>query len=190
MTGRDWIVVGACFALAVLGYLAYGRPFMPDRPFSERNAELAAKDPAEMTPAETLARLEVLTREKPDDPEPHFFIGELLRAQGRDEDAMRAYQSSLRRDDAFVPAYLGLADAVVRLAGGSVSEDAQRLYARAYALDPEQLRAGFMAGLADWQAGRAETAETAWAGLSEPLAADDPRRAMLAAWIEAAKEVE
>ncbi len=187
---RRGVVVGLAGIAAVASYAAVGRPGLADAPYAARLAELEARfqtDIGSLTPPEALARLQDMTRTEPEAAEPHFFIGELLRGQGRDEDAVRAYQSALRRDPNFAPALTGLADSLVRLGGGEVGENAQRLYARAYALNRDDVRAGFMAGLADWQAGETALAETAWGALTAQLPADDPRRAMVAAWTDAAR---
>ncbi|MEL6957261.1 MAG: hypothetical protein AAFO88_11525, partial [Pseudomonadota bacterium] len=80
--------MGGAVVLAAAIYIAVGRPGMADQPMSKRTAELERKAPDEMTPAEWLARLEVLTQERPEDPQPHFFIGQMLANQGRDEDAV------------------------------------------------------------------------------------------------------
>lgn len=190
MNRTAWIIAGLCAAAGIAGYAAVGAPFMPDAPMSDRQAELAAKNPGDMTPAETLARLERLTRERPGDAQPHFFIGELLRGQGRDSDAVRAYQSALRRDADFVPAMVALADALTRSASGAIGKDARRLYARAYTLDQDEVRAGFMAGLGLWRDGETERAEQAWSALYAPLDEDDSRRVMLDAWIAQARSDE
>lgn len=185
MTRTDALTIVLFAAAAIGGYLFMGRPLMADQPYADRVAEIASKRPDEMTFPEALARLESLTQEQPDAAEPHFFIAELLRSQGRDDEAVRAYQSALRRDAAYVPAYLALADTLVRLEEGGVTPPAQSLYDRAYALDPSQIRAGFMAGLADWQSGNASAAETRWAALAEGV--EGPRAEMLAAWVSVAK---
>lgn len=173
--------------LATIGYFFMGRAGLPDQPYAVREAELAERNATTLTPAETLARLEGLVRSQPEDPQPHFFIGEMMKAQGRDQDAVRAYQSALRRDDRFVPAMVALADALTRLAGGKIRDDAKRIYARAAALDPEQARAGFLAGLADWQAGDQIAARARWNTVREGLPADDPRQQMLSAMIREAE---
>lgn len=175
-------VLLAGFIVSV-GYVFVGEAGLPDRPYSVRAAELAERDALSLTPAETLARLESLVRSQPDDPQPHFFIGEMMRGQGRDEDAVRAYQSALRRDDRFVPAMIALADALTRLSGGRVNPDAKRIYARAVVIDPTQARAGFLAGYADWQNGDREAARTRWDTVREALDPADPRTAMLEALI-------
>ena len=186
-TLRHGLIVGAVGVISLIAYAFAGAPGMSDRPYLKRQAELADQDPSTMTLAETLSRLERLTQERPDDPEPHFFIAELMKVQGRDSDAMRAYQSALRRDDAYVPALTGLADALVRQGNGEISPDAQAIYARAYRLDQSELRAGFMVGLADWQSGQTDTADLTWDGLKRLVPEGDPRGTMLDAWIDAAK---
>lgn len=189
MTRRmHWIVAGLCLAVGIGGYLMVGRPGMGDLPMSKRQAGLMEKirnDPDSLTPAETLSRLEATVRERPDEPQPHFFIGEILRAQGRTADAARAYQSALRRDEDFVPALTALADALVELAGGSVSPEAARLYARAYELDETQVRAGMWAAMGAAQAGDQEKAEQAMRYIYSRLPEGDPRRERFRAMIEA-----
>ncbi len=185
MTRSDVLTIIVFAAAAIGGYLFMGRPLMADQPYAARVAEIASKRPDEMTFPEALARLESLTQEQPDAAEPHFFIGELLRSQGREDEAVRAYQSALRRDEAYVPAYLALADTLVRLEDGQITPTAQSLYERAYGFDSTQIRAGFMVGLADWQAGNEALADNRWAALAERV--EGPRAEMLAAWISAAK---
>nr|WP_321440324.1 hypothetical protein [uncultured Hyphomonas sp.] len=172
-------IAGICLAVAVAGYLAVGKPGMPDNPMAERQAGLADKiknAPETLTPAETLSRLELATQKRPNDPQPHFFIGEMLRAEGRPEDAARAYQSALRRDENFVPALVALADTLVALSGGGVSPQATRLYGRAYELDQTQVRAGMWAAMGAAQAGDQDKAEQAMRYIYNNLPEGDPRR--------------
>jgi len=186
-----WIVLGACLALGAAGYLAVGKPGMGDQPMRSRQAALAEKirtDPQSLTQAETLSRLEQAVKDQPDAPEPHYFIGEMLRAQGRPEDALRAYQSALRRNPDFVPALVALANVLVELSGGAISADATRLYARAYELDETQVRAGMWAAMGAAQAGDQEKAEQAMRYIYARLPEDDPRRERFRAMIEAIGE--
>lgn len=172
---------------ATVSYIFVGSAGLPDQPYSARIAEISARDPTQLNSAETLARLEQLVRRQPDDPQPHFFVGEVLKAQGRDQDAVRAYQSALRRDGNYVPALVALADALTRLAGGEVGDTARQAYARAAALDPSEVRAGFMAGLGDLQAGDAALARARWDNIRETLAEMDPKRRMLEALVAEAE---
>jgi len=185
------IILAACLAAGGAGYVAIGKPGMGDQPMSARQAALAEKirtNPQSLTAAETLSRLEQAMRDNPKAPEPHFFIGEMLRAQGRPEDALRAYQSALRRNEDYVPALVSLADVLVELGGGAVSADATRLYARAYQLDETQVRAGMWAAMGAAQAGDQEKAEQAMRYIYARLPEDDPRRERFRAMIEAIGE--
>jgi cytochrome c-type biogenesis protein CcmH/NrfG len=189
----NWIVLGACLALGAGGYALIGKPGMGDQPMSARQQALAEKirnNPESLTPAETLSRLEQSLKDQPDAPEPHFFIGEMLRAQGRPEDALRAYQSALRRNEDYVPALVALADVLVQLGDGAVSPDATRLYGRAYQLDETQVRAGMFAAMGAAQAGDQEKAEQAMRYIYSRLAEDDPRRERFRTMIEAIGEEE
>ena len=184
-------VLGACLAVGVAGYVLVGKPGAGDQPMSLRQAALAEKvatDPQSLSPAELLSRLEQAVKDQPDAPEPHFFIGEMLRAQGRPQDALRAYQSALRRNSDYVPALVALSDVLVELSGGTVGPDATRLYAQAYELDETQVRAGMFAAMGAAQAGDQEKAEQAMRYIYARLPEDDPRRERFRAMIEAIGE--
>ncbi|WP_353255489.1 tetratricopeptide repeat protein [Hyphomonas sp.] len=185
------VILGACILSGAAGYALIGQPGMADQPMSSRQAALMEKirnDPQSLSPAETLSRLEQTIKEQPEAPEPHFFIGEMLRAQGRPEDALRAYQSSLRRNPDFVPALVSLGDVLVELGGGAVSPDATRLFGRAYELDETQVRAGMFAAMGAAQAGDQQKAEQAMRYIYSRLPEDDPRRERFRAMIEAIGE--
>lgn len=191
LSRTNWIILAACLAAGIAGYIVTGRPGMADQPMKARQAALEkkiAEDPASLTSAEMLSRLEQTVIDEPDAPEPHFFIGQMLRAQNRPEDALRAYQSALRRNEDFVPALVALADVLVELSDGAVGPDATRLYARAYQLDETQVRAGMWAAMGASQAGDQEKAEQAMRYIYSRLPEDDPRRERFRAMIEAIGE--
>lgn len=184
---RNGIIVAAAGLFGLLAYAFSGSPGTADMPYLTRQAELSAVDPAAMTLPEALSRLEHVAQIRPDDPQPHVFIGDLMKAQRRYEEAIRAYQSALRRDGALIPALLGLADTLTQQDNGRITEQTQSIYARVFSLDNEQLRAGFMVGLSDWQAGRKIEAETSWSGLQQLVSEGEQRAVMLDAWIDGAK---
>jgi cytochrome c-type biogenesis protein CcmH/NrfG len=193
MTRRNGIILALCLAVAIGGYLLVGKPGMGDLLMKDRQAGLMEKirtDPGALTQAETLSRLEATVVERPEDPQPHYFIGEILRAQGRTSDAARAYQSALRRDNEFMPALLALGDALVELNNGAVSPEATRLFAKAYELDETQVRAGMWAAMGASQAGDQEKAEQAMRYIYSRLPEDDPRRERFAPMIEALSQPE
>ena len=172
--------------VATVSYIFIGEAGLPDQPYRNRIAEIDARDATSLNPAETLALLEERVRAYPESPEPHFFIGEMMRSQGRVQDAVRAYQSALRRDPGYVRALVSLADSLTRLAG-TVTPEAKQIYARANVLDRREVRAGFMAGLADWQAGDKALARNRWQALAEALGPDDPKASMLASLVSQAE---
>lgn len=192
MNMRDIIILGVCVALGAAGYLLVGSPGMGGEPIKAREAALAARiqaAPETLKPAEALSLLQARVKAAPQEAAPHFFIGNMMRQQGRLEDAMRAYQSALRRDEAYVEAMVALADVLVEARGdGTITKDAMRLYGRAYALDPQSTDAGFLAGLGAWQAGDTETARQAWAVILDGLAADNPDRQKFEAMITRIEE--
>jgi cytochrome c-type biogenesis protein CcmH len=179
MTRMQMIIMAACLAIGVGGYLMLGRPGMDDMPMDKRQNEILEKirtAPETLTPAETLARLEQTAIDQPDAPEPHYFIGEMLRGQNRPDDAARAYQSALRRNETFVPALVGLATVLVEMDEGQVGPNAARLFARAYELDETQVRAGMWAAMGAAQAGDQEKAAQMMRAVFAKLPEDDPRR--------------
>ncbi len=191
LSRTSWLILGVCLAVGVAGYMYVGKPGFGDQPMGLRQAALAEKvatDPQSLSPAELLSRLEQAVKDQPAAPEPHFFIGEMLRAQGRPEDALRAYQSALRRNGDYVPALVALSDVLVELSDGAISADATRLYARAYQLDETQVRAGMFAAMGAAQAGDQAKAEQAMRYIYARLPEDDPRRERFRAMIEAIGE--
>ena len=173
------ISLGAATLIAAVAYLFVGRPMLPDQPYSAREAEIASRPADDLSRDEMLARLQMTAREQPDSPEPQYFIGVLLRSQGQTENALRAFQSALRRDPDHVPALIALADAVVTRDGGIITEPAARLYDRAWRLDNSEVRAGILAAMPAYQAGDLDAAQAHWERVFADLPEDDPRRAML-----------
>tara|TARA_R110000803_G_C11919831_1_gene314200 strand:+ start:407 stop:1003 length:597 start_codon:yes stop_codon:yes gene_type:complete len=193
MTRIQMLIVAICLALGVGGYLVIGQPGMADHPMAERQHEIMEKirtAPETLTAAETLARLEQTAVDKPDAPEPHYFIAELLRGQNRPDDAARAYQSALRRDATYVPALIGLAQVLVEMGDGAVGPDAARLFARAYELDDTQVQAGMWAAMGAAQAGDQEKAAQMMRAVFAKLPPDDPRRDRFGAMLDVIGESE
>ena len=105
MPMRIGVLVIGLAAVAI--YWALGRPDMGDRPLDVRIAEIQARErdnPEAVTAQDFLVMQEALARSAPNDPEPHKKIGDLYFANGRMEEALAAYQTSVRRDPTFEPA--------------------------------------------------------------------------------------
>lgn len=180
------IVTGGLAALGI--YLLIGSPGLPDQPIKDRVDELAARDPASLSMSEQLAYQERRKLEEPENPAPHFIIGEIMQAQGRPEDAIRAYQSALRRDQNYLPALQRLADTLTVLAEGAVIGTQARIYQQIYAIRPDNLRAGFMIGLGLFQQGDEESAKAQWRAVMDSIPEGDTRRDMVLGWMSIALE--
>jgi cytochrome c-type biogenesis protein CcmH len=181
-------LISAVCAVALLAYGVIGAPGAADVPFADRAAELEGRSPEDMSREEVLVRLQLLKAERPDDPQPHFFTAELLVSEGREEEALRAYQSAIRRDGEYVPALIGMADTFMRLSDGEITREAAQLYGQAFALDTRQVRAGFMAGLRFWQLGDTARARDVWHSVANVFPDGDPRRAELSRLISIAED--
>lgn len=182
MTRQTGLIIAGGVLAALAIYLLKGNPFLAEQPYAEREAELAARPASELSPPEMLARLQLAAREQPDAPEPQYFIGVLLRAQGQTDDALRAFQSALRRDPDHVDSLIALADAVMLRDGGRVTDPSARLYDRAWRLDKTKVRAGLLSALPAYEAGDLEAAEAHWAKITAELDPGDPRLGMLEAF--------
>jgi cytochrome c-type biogenesis protein CcmH len=196
---RTWpaALMAVSMICGVAAYAVTGRPAMPDKPFDSRVAEIsnrmqsidagagvAGLQQAGISGEEMLALLESAKRARPNDPQPHFFIGQMLANQGRTDEAGRAFQSALRRDPNFAPALMGLADLYLEMDGGAVSPEAEMLYARAATLMPSEVRPLIMIGTARLAAQDKKGATAIWDEMERRLPDGDPRLAMVAAMRE------
>jgi cytochrome c-type biogenesis protein CcmH len=182
--GRVALFAALAAPLCALGlYLVLGSPGTPDQPFEARRGELLARDPASLQPNELIALLEDQTRRAPNDPQPHIFLGELLANQGRDEDALRAFQAALRRDPRNAQALSNAGAMIVKLDAGTVGPDALQAFMAALAIDPKAPVPQFYVALSRQQQGDQTTALSLWRALYQSFPPQDQRRRALAARI-------
>jgi cytochrome c-type biogenesis protein CcmH len=178
MTRFRLLILLASVAIALVGYFFMGRPGLGDLPMAARQDKLAEKirlAPESLTQAETLSRLEAALVEDPKAPEPHYFIGRMMESEGRYEEAARAYQSALRRDEDYVPALVALGDVLFENSG-RVDTETRAFYRRAYELDATQVQAGMRAAMGAAEAGDQATASSEMRAIYEALPDADPRR--------------
>jgi cytochrome c-type biogenesis protein CcmH len=96
-------------------YLATGNPNYGDQPFEERREALLARPATSLNDQELIALLQADAQKNKQDSRPHFFLGQVLASQGRDSDAIRAFQAALRRDPKSADALVGAGASLVRL---------------------------------------------------------------------------
>lgn len=174
--------LGVCAAVAVgaLGvYLVLGQPTLPDAPYAQRIAALKTRDVSTYTPDEQLAVLGQVMRQRPRDPMPHFFAGQIFFNEGRVEEAARAYDAALRRAPAMNEARLGLARALVALADGQVTPEARALFEEVSRTGNDPTPWVYLA-MGAMQTGSEIERRRLWGEALRRMAPDDPRRAMAA----------
>ena len=167
--------------LAVLFYLALGRPDMPDAPLAARLA-----GPVENLPPDAVrARLEAELRARPNDAQGWRLLARLRQGVGDHAKAADAWQRLIALGETDAEALTGLAVALIEQDGGVVSSAAFELLERVRAAEPENLQAGFWYAIALRQQGAIEEARTAFVALRATIPDGVPLAAMLEREIEA-----
>jgi cytochrome c-type biogenesis protein CcmH len=183
---RSLMVRGIVLAVglaAVGGYWLLGKPDMRDEPLAGRLEEVrkqAQEAPETITAMQFMALLQQRAQQDPEDPMPHVFMGKILQQAERPTEAMLAYESALRRDPNNLEVLRELPDLRFRMTG-QVDPATTALYHQWYELEPSQLRAGYLAGVGDWLAGRKAEAEAVWAEVNAKAPENGPERQMFAA---------
>lgn len=167
--------------LAVLFYLALGRPDMPDAPLAARLA-----GPVENLPPDAVrARLEAELRARPNDAQGWRLLARLHQGVGDHAKAADAWQRLIALGETDAEALTGLAVALIEQDGGVVSSAAFELLERVRAAEPENLQAGFWYAIALRQQGAIEEARAAFVALRAAIPDGVPLAAMLEREIEA-----
>ena len=167
--------------LAVLFYLALGRPDMPDAPLAARLA-----GPVENLPPDAVrARLEAELRARPNDAQGWRLLARLRQGVGNHAKAADAWQRLIALGETDAEALTGLAVALIEQDGGVVSSAAFELLERVRAAEPKNLQAGFWYATALRQQGAIEEARAAFVALRDAIPDGVPLAAMLEREIEA-----
>ena len=170
-------MVAAAGVAAVAGYFLLGKPAMHDRPLEQRLAEIEGLSSEELDEAQLLALAQKRAREEPDNAGPHIAMGILMEMSGQPNEAVMAYEAALRRAPDELAVISRLADLRFKMTG-DVDEATSALYHEWYRQQPDALRAGYLAGMGDWKAGRKEEARKIWADVEARTPEGDPLRGM------------
>jgi len=156
--------VGLCVFSAAL-YLTLGRPTLPGRPF-DRAAVQAAADTAmrrAVDEVETMvAKLADRMKANPNDAQGWRMLGWSYLQLGRTGEGVAALKHAVELEPKNAALRSQLGEAVVRLAEGTVSAEALKIFDAALALDAKDPRARFYRGMALAQAGKEREALAAW----------------------------
>ncbi|MEO5759037.1 MAG: c-type cytochrome biogenesis protein CcmI [Mesorhizobium sp.] len=153
-------------------YSQIGSPDLPSQPLSER----LAKNPAESSVDELVARAEAHLAANPSDGRGWDVLAPVYLRMQRFSDAVTAYRNAIRLDGDSAVRQAGLGEAIANAAGGIVSADAQDAFEASLKLDPSNPKASFYLAMALAQEGRANDAVAAWQAMLGTLPPDSPWR--------------
>ena len=153
-------------------YVAIGSPDLPSQPLAER----LAKNPAESTVDELIARAEAHLAANPADGRGWDVLAPIYSRLGRFGEAVTAYRNAIRLDGSTAIRESGLGEAISGAAGGLVSSEARAAFSRALELEPGQPKASFYLATALAQEGKIADAVAAWQAMLGALPADLPWR--------------
>jgi cytochrome c-type biogenesis protein CcmH len=174
-------LVALVSALLAFGlYFKLGAPGDPDQPFRARLADWRKRDPGGLDPPKLAAVLRQVTEERPDDPRGFEYLGRMQAASGDVYNAAKAFGRAAKLDPANPQYPLLQGEALLDVAGGKPSPDAEAALQRALALDPKSLAARFSLGRAKIEGGARGEGLDLWRSILADLPPADPRRAAFA----------
>jgi len=187
--GRDrTIALGALIATAAaaLGlYFLVGEPGLPDQTY-ERRIDAWAASPETLDAPRIAAVLTRAVRRDPDNRTALTLLGAARFEAGDPIGAASAFRRAVALDANDAASWARLGESLVRASEGAVGPDAEAAFIRALRIDPGQLGARYFLGEAALTRGEAARAREMWTPLIAALDPADPRRADLAARLDAA----
>jgi len=172
-TAMRFVAMAAVLAVPLVSWGLYallGSPGLPAQPLQAR----LAKDPAENSIEELIARAETHLAANPDDGRGWDVLAPVYFRLGRFADAETAYRNAIRLDGASAGREAGLGEAITGGRGGVVSAEAEAAFERALELEPSNPKARFFLAMAKAQEGSLDEAGQKWRSLQADLPADSP----------------
>jgi cytochrome c-type biogenesis protein CcmH len=171
-TGK-WVVTAAVLAVPLISWGLYsliGSPGLPGEPLAER----LAKNPADSSVGELVARAEAYLAKNPSDARGWEVLAPIYVRMNRFSDAVSAYRNAIRLagDSAMLEA--GLGEAMAGADGGVISAEAGAAFHKALQLEPSNEKARFFLATAAAQDGRTQEAATALHAMLAGLPLDSP----------------
>lgn len=153
-------------------YARLGSPDIPSQPLSER----LAKNPADSTVDELVARAETHLAANPSDGRGWEVLAPIYMRMQRFSDSARAYDNTIRLLGSNADRQSGLGEALVNAAGGTIAPDARAAFEAALKDDPSNPKARFFLAMASAQDGRMEEAVAGWTRMRDDLPQSSPWR--------------
>lgn len=165
--------IGIC---AIGVYFFIGNPLMKDMPIKSREKELLARNPETLGENEIMLLLQSRAQENPKDAIPHLLMGKILASDGRDNDALHAFQAALRRDGNNAETLAELGGTFLRLSDYQIDKEFLGAEAAALKLEPDNSTAHFYRGLALWKNDNKKEAMIYWSSAWGKYSNEDPRK--------------
>ncbi|HVW55379.1 MAG TPA: c-type cytochrome biogenesis protein CcmI [Rhizobiaceae bacterium] len=170
-----WVVTAAVLAVPLVSWGLYsliGSPGLPGEPLAER----LAKNPANSSVDELVARAEAYLAKNPSDARGWEVLAPIYVRMNRFSDAVGAYQNAIRLAGDSAKLEAGLGEAMAGADGGMISARAEAAFHKALQLQPSNEKARFFLATAAAQGGRKEEAATALHSMLADLSPDSPWR--------------
>lgn len=170
-----WVVTAAVLAVPLVSWGLYsliGSPGLPGEPLAER----LAKNPANSSVDELVARAEAYLAKNPSDARGWEVLAPIYVRMNRFNDAVSAYQNAIRLAGDSAKLEAGLGEAMAGADGGMISARAEAAFHKALQLQPANEKARFFLATAAAQGGRKEEAATAFQSMLASLSSDSPWR--------------
>ncbi len=181
---RRVILLLALIILASGGlYLTLGSPEEADQPLAPRLEGALT----ELPPAAILVRLEQQLRATPDDAKGWRLMARLRGQVKQYPQAADAWRRVLALTDGDAEAYGGLAQALIEVDEGVVSDPAVALLDKALEIDPRNMSARFWRGMAWQQQNQPQKAAALWQAMRDELPDNIPLAKILDQLLDALK---
>ena len=158
-------------------YYPLGSPDLPDFPLAQRSRAPDGTQSLDNLVAQVEQHLEA----NPTDGRGWSILAPVLAKLGRMDDAVRAFRNSITYNGENAARRADLGEVLVAAASGVVTAEAKAEFARAVALDADEVKASYFLGLAAEQDGRAEDAAAVWRAMLEKAPPNAPWRSLVQA---------
>ncbi|HWT64450.1 MAG TPA: c-type cytochrome biogenesis protein CcmI [Ochrobactrum sp.] len=156
-------------------YPLFGAPDTPSMPLAAR----LANSPQNSSVDELIARAEAHLAQNPGDARGWDVLAPIYLRIGRGADAVNAYRSAIRLEGENFQRILGLGEALIAVSGGPVTAEAEGLFEKAAALQPDDIRPQYYLAQGEMQDGNADGAAKRLQSFLDKAPKDAPWRAQV-----------
>lgn len=163
-----WLALVAVLSVPLVSWGVYAATGSPDQPSQPLQARLQ-QNPADSPVNDLVARAEAHLQANPRDGHGWEVLAPIYLRLGRAPDSVTAYRNAIEYLGSDSPRESGLGEAMVTVAGGVISDEAQAAFERALAASPNDGKARFYLALREAQEGRLDQAKAGWTAMQADL---------------------